>query len=295
MIYLFLRILFTVLFSHLLRFSQARCRRPLLAATVNYLVAAVAGLLWTLSAKAGWNGHTALLGAIAGLTYVTSLMLILPSMRISGVSITGAVVQLSLMAPVATAIWRFGELPNHWQFGGIGLTLIALPLLSAGRSTAGEPARSRLSPLILLLFASTGISQVVMKEFSALRPPSDLPLYTFSLFATSTLCTALWLAFDDRKPKEPDTEPSDATAPAPRRFNEWSVGIVLGTANVLQLVSLLLALRVLPAVIVFPVSAAMGIAANALASAVLWGERPSPAAWMGIGLSIGAVVLLNVR
>lgn len=295
MIYLLLRILFTVVFSHLLRFSQARCRRPLLAAAVNYLVAAVACLLWVLFTGTRANGHTALLGAVAGFTYVTSLMLILPSMRISGVSITGAVVQLSLMVPVAVAIWRFGEWPTRWQFAGIGLTTIALPLLSSGRSAVTESAPARFSPLILLLFASTGISQVVMKEFSALRPRDELPFYSFSLFATSTVCTALWLYWDSSRPTTGGEEEGVDSTGETRRFKEWGIGAVLGTANVLQLLSLLLALRALPAVIVFPVSAALGITANALASSVLWGERPSPAAWWGIALSIGAVVLLNLH
>lgn len=295
MLYLLLRIAFAVLFSHLLRFSQARCRRPLLAATVNYGVAALAGLAWTSTAGVDWHPHTAFLGAVAGFTYVTSLMLIFPSMRISGVAITGAVVQLSLMAPVAVAIWRFGELPNTWQLAGIALTIVALPLLSAGRTTLTEVAPARFSPLIMLLFASTGVSQVVMKEFSALRPPNELPLYTFSLFATSTVCTALWMAWEARRPFPSPANPAPSSPPERPHANEWHLGILLGAANVLQLVSLLLALRALPAVIVFPVSAALGITANALASAVLWGERPTPAAWLGIGLSIGAVILLNLR
>lgn len=295
MAYLLLRILFTVLFSHLLRFSQARCRRPLLAAAINYLVAAVAGLVWVLLSGAAWHPHTMLLGAVAGITYVTSLMLILPSMRISGISITGAVVQLSLMVPVAVAIWRFGEQPNRWQSAGIALTVVALPLLSAGRGTASDAPKMRWSPLILLLFASTGISQVVMKEYSALRPPSELPVYTFSLFAASTVCTFLWLAWESRFARPVESETSNSPDGVPQTYGEWLLGTLLGGANVLQLVFLLMALEALPAVIVFPVSAALGITANALASAVLWGERPSFAAWLGIALSVCAVVLLNLH
>lgn len=76
---------------------------------------------------------------------------------------------------------------------------------------------------------------------------------------------------------------------------EWPLGTVLGIVNTLQLVFLLLALRQLPAVIVFPVSAALGIAVNTLASMLFWKERPPPAGWIGIALAIGAVVLLNLK
>src|SRR5262249_38451935 len=103
MVFLLLRILFTVAFSHLLRLSQARTRWPMGAAAVNYLVAAVACAGWAAQAGGGWHGRTALLGGLAGFTYVTSLLFILPSMRRSGVSLTGAVVQLALMLPVGVS------------------------------------------------------------------------------------------------------------------------------------------------------------------------------------------------
>src|SRR5688572_9529713 len=89
MAYLALRILFTVSFSHLLRLSQVRSRRPLAAAGVNYLVAAIGCAAWALLARGAWAMPTVLLGALAGFTYVTSLLLILPAMRESGVAVTG--------------------------------------------------------------------------------------------------------------------------------------------------------------------------------------------------------------
>jgi multidrug transporter EmrE-like cation transporter len=78
-----------------------------------------------------------------------------------------------------------------------------------------------------------------------------------------------------------------------RLTGEWALGAILGVANLLQLLCLLLALRSLPAVVVFPVSAALGIVFNALASMLFWGERPAPRGWLGIALSVLAVVLLS--
>jgi drug/metabolite transporter (DMT)-like permease len=334
MVFLLLRILFTVAFSHLLRLSQARTRWPMGAAAVNYLVAAVACAGWAAQVGGGWHGRTVLLGGLAGFTYVTSLLLILPSMRRSGVSLTGAVVQLALMLPVGVSIWRFGEYPNHFQWGGIGLTLVALPLLSAASAVASEEGRHGFSPLTLFLFLSTGASQVLMKEFSATCPPSGLALYSAALFASSTLFTCLWIiaardwpgaARDGRQTADGGRQTMDdgrqtadgerrvgrdlpssvgrlssivhrpSTAVDRRLFSVWGVGLAMGAVNMAQLVFLLLALRALPAVVVFPLSAALGIAVNAGASMLLWGERPPPAGWLGIALAIGAVALLNMR
>lgn len=293
MIYLLLRILFTVAFSHLLRFSQARCRRPMGAAAVNYGVATAACLGWAALAGVPRHPHSLVLGGLAGFTYVTSLVMILPSMRRSGVSVTGAVVQLSMMLPVAVAIWRFREYPSASQYAGIACTLVALPLLSAARAVAVDPSipTRGLSWLTLLLFVSTGASQVLMKEFTVTCPRQDLPLYSAALFAAATLCTLLWmsLAGDSGRPAG---EALDVLA---RPASEWAIGTLLGTVNLLQLVFLLLALRALPAVIVFPVSAALGILVNALASLVFWRERPPAAGWTGIALAVAAVVLLNLR
>ena len=292
MLFLLLRILFTVSFSHLLRLSQARTRRPMAAAAINYLVAAVICGAWAWAAGGAAHPLTLVLGGLAGFTYVTSLVMMLPAMRQSGVSVTGAVVQLSLMLPVGVAIWRFGEYPNAFQTAGIFLTMVALPLLSASRAVEPEAARKGFSPLTLLLFISTGASQVVMKEFSAARPHADLPLYSAALFAAATLFTWLWMVLsgDTGRPGGEDAPEGEE-----RRIGEWPLGGALGAINMLQLVFLLLALRQLPAVIVFPVSASLGIACNTFVSMLLWKERPPPAGWAGIVLAVGAVVLLNVR
>jgi multidrug transporter EmrE-like cation transporter len=289
MVYLLLRILFTVSFSHLLRLSQARTRWPLGAALVNYAVAAVACGAWAALARHGWHARTAMIGGMAGFTYVSSLLLILPSMHRSGVSLTGAVVQLSLMLPVGVSIWRFGEYPNRLQWGGIGLTLVALPLLSAASAVETHEERRGFSPLTLLLFLSTGASQVFMKEFSATCPAAGLALYTAALFAAATFFTGFWILLARDRPSEAEA----AEAGDRRNFSVWGVGLAMGAVNLAQLVFLLLALATLRAVIVFPLSAALGIAANVLASMLFWGERPPPAGWIGISLAIAAVALLT--
>src|SRR5438874_412986 len=147
--FLLLRVLFTVTFSHLLRMSQARTRRPMNAAAVNYLLAALACGVWALAARCGWHPATLLLGGLAGSTFFTGL----------------------------------------WT-------------------------------------ALTG---------------------------------------DTGRPDEASLSHGGGKA-----VNEWAVGALLGGANLGQLVFLLLALRTLPAVVVFPVSAALGILVNAVASMVLW-------------------------
>lgn len=288
MLFLLLRVVFTVAFSHILRLSQARTPRPLYAAAVNYGVAAVASGAWTLIAGWRWHSPTILLGIAAGVGYVVSLLLVLPSMRKSGVSVTGAVLQLALMVPVAVGIWRFGEHPNAYQVAGIALTLVSLPILSFTTSVDDPSASQSFSLLTLVLFLSSGLSQVLMKEFSVAALPSDLPLFSTCLFLAATFGTLGWCIL------VPKALPN-AAEPDGRIYGEWPVGLALGLVNMLQLVCLLLALQQLPGIIVFPVSASLGIVVNTLASMLFWKERPPLAGWLGIALAILAVILLNLK
>jgi drug/metabolite transporter (DMT)-like permease len=196
------------------------------------------------------------------------------------------------MLPVGVSVWRFREYPSPVQALGIALAAVALPILSATSAVRSEgETRRAFDWLILVLFLSTGVSQVLMKEFSATRPPEDLPVYSAALFAAATVFTVLWMAFADPK-GPPERAPRAAGSWA---TSEWALGTALGGANVLQLVFLLLALEALPAVVVFPVSAVLGVVFNVLASMLFWRERPRPAAWLGIALAVLAVVLLQVR
>ncbi|MBM3459453.1 MAG: hypothetical protein FJX77_13105 [Armatimonadetes bacterium] len=296
MAFLLLRIFFTVSFSHLLRLSQARTRKPMAAASVNYLVAAFLCAFWARFDGEGWSNQTGILGGIAGFTYVSSLVLMLPSMRRSGVAVTSAVAQLSLMLPIAVATVRFREYPNLWQAVGIGLTVVALPLLCASTAVATPGSRSSISGLTLAMFFSTGLSQVVMKEFSSTRPREELALFSSSLFASASFFTWLWMTTTgDTGRVSPEKEGGTSGAGEGKLLPVGPIGIVLGVVNVLQLICLLRALQDLPAVIVFPVSAALGITVNVLVSMLLWKERPRPAGWLGLILAIAAVALLNLK
>jgi drug/metabolite transporter (DMT)-like permease len=294
MVFLLLRIVFNVSFSHLLRLSQARTRRPMVAAGINYLVAAFACSGWAVAAGQPLHPLTLVLGTFSGFAYVAAMVLLLPSMRRSGVALTGSLMQLALMLPVAVAIWRFGELPNTAQWIGIALTVVALPILSTAKAVdVDEPLDKGAFWLPLGLFLSAGSSQVFMKEFSAARPPAELALFSAALFVSATIFTYawMWLAKDEGRP---DAR-SFSLADGEREIGEWPLGIALGTMNVLQLVFLLLALRMLPAVIVFPISASCGIVVNVLVSRWLWKEQPPLAGWVAIAMAVVAVVLLNLK
>jgi drug/metabolite transporter (DMT)-like permease len=284
MLFVFLRALCNTLFAQLLRLGQAKRPQTLGVITVNYLVATLASLL-----LAGFHGRvrclppTLGLGALGGVGYIASILLMMPAMRRSGVSVVVAVVQLSLLWPVAYAMLVFGEMPSPVQWVGMVAAIAALVLLSAGRTlplereTGTHGVGGRFSPLLLLLFCTTGISGIAMKAFHEYAPARELPGFMTILFGTATVGGAL--AMLARR--------------EPLRRADLALGAAVGLPNAAQLEFLLRALESVPAIIVFPVSSALSLLLNAVASVLWWGERLDRPTALGLALALAATVLLN--
>src|SRR5438034_3004223 len=120
MLFVFLRAACNLVFAQLLRLGQTKRPQTLGVVTVNYLVATLASL-----ALAGLHGRphyvpsTLGLGALGGVSYIVSMLLLLPAMRRSGLSVAVAVLQLAILVPVAYAMLVFREMPSRAQWVGI--------------------------------------------------------------------------------------------------------------------------------------------------------------------------------
>lgn len=278
MLFIVLRALCNTLFAQLLRLGQAQRPQMLGVITVNYLVATLASLLLAgLRGSVHYLPPTLGLGALGGVGYIASILLLMPAMRSSGVSVAVAVLQLAILWPVAYAMLVFGEMPSPAQWLGIGAAVAALVLLSMGRTLPLERKRARFSPLLLLLFLVTGISGISMKAFHEYAPAQDLPGFMAVLFGTATLGGALAMVVRRE----------------PLRRADLALGAATGLPNAAQLEFLLRALETVPAIIVFPVSSALSLVLNAIASILWWGERLDRTTALGLALALAATVLLN--
>ena len=72
------------------------------------------------------------------------------------------------------------------------------------------------------------------------------------------------------------------------------MGIVLGAWNCGGGLTMLIALRYLPGVVVFPVSSALGLVLTACVALLVWRERISGWAAAGIGLAVASATLMNL-
>jgi len=142
MIYILFRVLLQNVFQHAIRFGQARGIPVIGLALINYGFAAFFCLgLAFLDGGPGFSRPTLLYGGIAGVAYLVCLLMIPPAMLGSGVAITGAVLQLAVLLPVAHAMAVFGERPSAAQAAGLLLAIGALVVLSATSSAPDGAVR----------------------------------------------------------------------------------------------------------------------------------------------------------
>lgn len=283
MIYILLRALLQTIFTQTVRHAQTRGGSVMGIVLINYGVATLLCLaLASRDAPPGLSRPTLVYGVLGGITYLLALVLLLPAMRQSGVAISVAVLQLSVLLPVAHAMLVFGERPSPAQAVGLALAVVALIVLSF---TTSAPSSSGVafSPVLIPLFLVTGLSGIAMKSFQVEGPPREIMSFNAVLFGAATLSTLVVML---RRPGSPK---------APRlTLGAVAAGCVMGIANTGQLACLMLALAHEPAILVFPVSSALSLVANAVVSLWLWGEWLRPAGWLGLGFALMASVLLNI-
>lgn len=130
--------------------------------------------------------------------------------------------------------------------------------------------------LLVVAFVATGLTMIATKLVVAIGLGDYVIGFVLLCAASAAVSSAAAFAFT-----RPRVEKKDIV-----------VGLVMGASGGVAMVTLMLALRLLPAVTVFPVRASANIALTAAAAFAIWRERLTPRQWLGVALSIAAVYLL---
>jgi drug/metabolite transporter (DMT)-like permease len=73
-----------------------------------------------------------------------------------------------------------------------------------------------------------------------------------------------------------------------------NLGALLGAANLGNYLFLVLALAVLPGIAVYPAIAAGEVGLSAAAGVIFWREKLGVRSWVGIGLTVAALLLIQL-
>lgn len=279
MIPLIIATIFSSSFGLVVRYAQGRDRNLLAVGAINYITAAVVNALIAISNRSLIPSRaTLIIGFLGGIVYVISYLLLVPSIRLKGVSITTAVVRLSILIPVIFSIFIWNEHPNTTQTFGIILAILSLPMLGIGnKGNSGRIDMRVMIPSIILFFTNGGCL-LSIKSFHELGVDSQKELFLAILFGTAAFFAIIaWLLKSDNSSKD-DIMP----------------GIALGTCNIFGNLLLIIALERLPGVIVFPFTSSVGLVLATVFAMIAWEERLRKIGIVGIVLATLAAVFINI-
>lgn len=279
MIALLLSTLFSSGFGLVVCYAQRRNCNLLAVGALNYLTAALFHV--ALRTREGGFHPSPLtweIGILAGIAYVTAYFFLFPFMKLRGVSISTAVVRLSVLIPVVFSVVLWGERPSRMQTSGAILALMSLPLLGFHPSSNRESLRAKGVLLLIALFVGNGLCLLSVRGYHQTGVQGEESLFLGILFSTAAVVSnAVWLLRREGSSRR-DILP----------------GVMLGICNALANRALVEALQQLPGVLVFPFYSSVGLVFAAVFAGVVWGERISRIETVGMIVAVGAVVFINM-
>ena len=245
---------------------------------INYAICVVMAAFYTgvgnLLPKTEGIGFTLGLGIGTGVVYLAGLMLVKLNIQKNGVVLTSIFQKLGLLVQLLISIVFFKEQPELIQILGIVLCLIAVVMINFEK---GQTAIGFKLGLFLILINS-GLCDGMSKVHEELGNPALSDHFLFYTFAVALiLCVGLIVV-----KKESFS------------WKDIAFGILLGVPNYFSASFLLKALNDFAAVIVFPTFSVATVVVISMTGVLAFKEKLSKKQWIGIGVILIALVLLNI-
>lgn len=279
MLFLLLAMLSSAVIAVIMRFGSQRVQSKLGLISMNYIVCSLLSAAYTLPQGGLLPVHTGLttclwLGAICGVLYLLSFVLLQWNTVKNGVVLSSVFMKLGVLVPTAMSVLFFHETPGLTQIIGFVLAIAAILLMNMEKGASGP--QNGLALIALLVFG--GMSDAMSKVYEQLGSPqleNQFLLYTFVV--AMLLCIVLMLSKG-------------------QRMGKWEClyGAVLGIPNFFSAKFLLQSLNTVPAVVAFPTFSVGTIVLVSLCGVTVFKEKLSRQQIMGILVILAALVLLNI-
>lgn len=280
MLYLALAVFSSALFAVILRFAEGRTVRPVLF-LFNYLACTVCGLIYlgdpSKALQGNGTGYAVLLGLIAGLLFLGSLITYQTAIRRCGVILAATFARLGVIIPTITAILLFGDRLSVFQFIGIAVALAAIILMNFDPKSMRKNGK-HVGAFLLLTLVLSGLSSQMGNLFDKTGVPGKRDLYLTVLFAAASLYSLILLLFQKKKPDKLSI----------------LLGIAAGVPNYFSSRFLMMSFSQIPAAAAYPVYSVCAVASIAAAGILLFHEKLSRREISALVLIAAALVLLNL-
>ena len=276
----------SVISAHFLKITESRSLNTVRVLTVNYLVATSAALLFTF--KSGLPDSNLevlyqplLLSVGVGIIFIANFFIYSKSVHHNGVGISIATMRISLIIPVLLSTVWYLEVLTTYQWCGVLLVFVTLFLLLPvkGKSIKTDQLLNK-GWLLLLLFLGTGIGDASLKYYEM----EYSHLISKEFFMGMVFMTAFWIGiiYVLWKKNWKFTK------------KEIIVGIAIGIPNLLTSIFLISALELMNGAVVYSSVNVLTVLGGTLLGVLYWKDHFSKKQWIGIFLTLWAIVLLVI-
>jgi len=258
------------------------------AIVINYLAACLAGFfladgeLSSLLSLKTW--HWIYMGGM-GVLFITMFKFLGKSTQTAGVAVTSVAAKMSVVFPVLVSLY----IDSNDTLSSVKLAGIILALLAVLLSVYPKNGFKNKTLLPLIIFIGIGTIDASVKVAQELFVTDTFnPLFNATIFFIALLIGIVVLSFSKEKVlhlKKPIT---------------WGVGTLLGLANFGSMYFMIAALNhVNPSTgmrlggsVIFGINNIGVVLAGVLIGLLFFKERPSRINWVGIGISVIAILVL---
>lgn len=280
MTYLIIGILFSSMLSILLRISEKYVKGDTATLAMNYVCCTIvafldAGCLDAFAPHPSLN-IAVILGIIGGFAYLGGFLLLQYNIKTNGVVLPATFMKLGLLVPTTASVIIFRERPEILQIIGFCLAIAAIILINSDKK--GEGAKQLKIGLLIALLILAGLGDVMSKFHEEWGSHDLTEAFLFYIFLTAcALCLAV-------------------TAYKKQKIGLWEIffGLIIGIPNYYSSKFVLVALKTLPAVVVFPTFSVGCIVVVTLAGVLLFKEKLSKRQGVALGMIMVALAMLNM-
>ena len=281
MFYLLLAVLCSSLVALVLKCSAKKTESTYGIYIFNYIACFMTGFLF-LEDKNIFHTSARVVGfgAFSGFLFLASLALYQYNIRRSGAVLSAVFSKLGILIPTVLSFTVFGESAGLLQILGIALSIVAILVLNIRKGDTAlqksPNSGTALQLLILLLVGGACDSMTKVFEFIGSRSDDDRFMF-FNFFFAGLYAVVMFI----REKK---------------RITGYDVlfGVLLGIPNYFCTRFLLKALVQLPSFIVYPSYSVATVIVISLIGCVFFREKLSKQQFLGIGIILAALVLLNI-
>lgn len=246
----------------------------------NYIFAALGGFLVFVVRKgfllkeplSNWL-ISVLCAVVTGTLYLCTMFLLIRGISKNGAGMCTLWAKAGILIPIFISLVFWGENPDLLCWIGVAITLCAIFLVSY-QEGALKPDR-----YLVLLMLTCGTSGTMLKVVQKVTTPKLNDFFVFCTFSTALILSYIWTMKN-----------GGIVAKKKNLF----VGSMVGLSNALSDIFMMVALSVLPAPIVYPVSSSGTISMIAVVSAVFFKEQLTRKQKGALVLTIIGIILIHL-